>query len=547
MPIDVTRLDPSAAARIIRPSQDIVLLGDDYHLMYGTWVGYRKADEDKVIQLPVFIFDNKVILDKSEIEARGFIMKAPPLPMEEPRWSIKAIKDWKLGNLGPPRPRDLLNDVSALLAEYIDFEPNFSLYTLVSLWIIGTYFYMGFHSYPYLNIVGIMQSGKSKLQRVISLLAFNGMSNIDPTAATVFRLVDRAQPTLCVDEMEYLSNPDSRKGLQIVLNAGYQKGMAYVPRTEKTEKGRFLTGMYFLFSPKSISSIAGVTGPLADRCIPIIMRRTLSKRIMQNMPWQYDPVWQRTRDMLYIFALENWRKIQETYLEVEMPFDMNGRDWELFRPIWAIAEHFGVTDEIEGLMKQLIEQRQTEHISENRDYVLAQSLIFHAKEDRWYTLSEIREDMRSTLGVDNIPKWLSPQWLGKALTRLGFTEKRRTPSGMQYFIRRADVIRLAIRLGLPLEEEDTKVLDKQETLTGAPATLAECIDRVVEWASGQVRPPDYLIEAEKVREYIRAMGFPPDKVLSVLIRDGFMSKAPFTGMLVLNIIKRQVGGGEVED
>jgi transposase len=64
-----------------------------------------------------------------------------------------------------------------------------------------------------------------------------------------------------------------------------------------------------------------------------------------------------------------------------------------------------------------------ENRTETLDFLLVQTLLSIVKEDAYYKVKEIKEAMAENF--DEPQKWLTTKWIGNALRRLGFTEKRR--------------------------------------------------------------------------------------------------------------------------
>jgi len=64
---------------------------------------------------------------------------------------------------------------------------------------------------------------------------------------------------------------------------------------------------------------------------------------------------------------------------------------------------------------------------------------------------------------DEEQKWLRSEWIGKALKRLGFAEKRRVGTGIEYYLRRKEVEDLAIRIGVkPQQKGQTQQKEQTE-------------------------------------------------------------------------------------
>jgi hypothetical protein len=91
------------------------------------------------------------------------------------------------------------------------------------------------------------------------------------------------------------------------------------------------------------------------------------------------------------------------------------------------------------------------------------------KKDDYYKVKGIKVAMAACFDEDQ--KWLTSRWIGSALRRLGFKDKRRVGTGYEYRLATKEVRNLALRMGL---------LEAQE---GKHATLAVKRDHILETIS----------------------------------------------------------------
>jgi hypothetical protein len=95
------------------------------------------------------------------------------------------------------------------------------------------------------------------------------------------------------------------------------------------------------------------------------------------------------------------------------------------------------------------EYKQTENVTETGEVILVQVLLSMVKEDNYYRVKDIREKMAGQFDEDQ--KWLTTKWIGNALRRLGFQDKRRVGTGYECRLTRGAVEDLAERLGIESE------------------------------------------------------------------------------------------------
>jgi hypothetical protein len=105
-----------------------------------------------------------------------------------------------------------------VLKYYCDIEEKY--YSLISLWIIGTYYHDEFPTYPYLFFNAMRGSGKSRLLRLVVYLSKDGSMLNSLTEAVLFRTTG----TLGIDEFEGIGRKGN-EALKELLNSAYKKGI----------------------------------------------------------------------------------------------------------------------------------------------------------------------------------------------------------------------------------------------------------------------------------------------------------------------------------
>ena len=77
---------------------------------------------------------------------------------------------------------------------------------------------------PYLRVTSAAPgSGKTLLLEILESVCRRGWHAVNPSVAVLYRKIDRAQPTLLLDEIDNYPLDDRRDALA-VLNAGYKRG-----------------------------------------------------------------------------------------------------------------------------------------------------------------------------------------------------------------------------------------------------------------------------------------------------------------------------------
>jgi len=386
------------------------------------------------------ILCHKEELSKLKLQLKHSVVKLPN------RWSLESIKAW-LDGKAKVEPDELYTAVKTAFETYIEFEDS-RVYDFLTLWTIGTYFFHLFNAYPYLYIGGTKQSGKTKLLTLLSLLCHNAIFSNNLSTASAYRLIQSGRCTLLMDETEKLVNPERELDFRNMLYAGYKKGAVVY----RTHKDTLKPEPFEVFSPKALANIGGIEDVLEDRCIPIIMKHGKNPKIVNNEVPLDSPVWQQIRDMLYIFYLSHFNELGELNVYSELYGEaLKQRELELWHPILTLARLFDRY--FEGLYERVLQfaieksnEKLVENLTETLDFLLVQTLTSIVAEDGFYKVKEIRDAMASNF--DEPQKWLTTKWIGNALRRLGFTEKRRFGSGYEYFLAKDKVLDLAERLGI---------------------------------------------------------------------------------------------------
>ncbi|HDH06895.1 MAG TPA: hypothetical protein ENF87_00835 [Thermoproteales archaeon] len=121
-------------------------------------------------------------------------------------------------------PKDVYEKLKQEVKRYVNFNWEPRLYDLVCCYIIATYFYDIFYSFPILIFFGDFETGKTRGLKTVVYASHRGMLCVDPTPATMFRTVDAYRPTYGIDEFTKLT-----EDIQRIARASYKKGEK-VPR-----------------------------------------------------------------------------------------------------------------------------------------------------------------------------------------------------------------------------------------------------------------------------------------------------------------------------
>ena len=232
---------------------------------------------------------------------------------------------------------NLIEEIKKAFTPFVFFN-NQALYDLIAVEAISTYVFNLFQAIPYLHLTGAKGSGKTTLVNILSSLSHNPVSTVSVTPATMFRLIEKEQPTLFIDEVEDLEKRGTSNNHIIqVLNSGYKKG-GDVHRVFKNATTPFST-----YCPKVIAGINSLSPALEDRCITIEMQKAAaSKKVSyltnddRNKLESLKPVIVRTLDK----RMPELIKIINNPASLKLNPEIQNRELEKWFPILAIAKVF---------------------------------------------------------------------------------------------------------------------------------------------------------------------------------------------------------------
>lgn len=347
------------------------------------------------------------------------------------------------------------------LDKTIDFySPNDR--DVIAVWVIGTYFFPVFQTYPYLILSGPRGSGKTKVLDFLDCIAFNSVKFANTSVSALFRIIDANRCTVLIDEAETLRNGEESRDLGRILNAGY-KSNANVLRTnpESLTVEEFNT-----YSPKAIASINRVDRVLGSRGINVNMIKTGDRQKGNSIIIKEDDTWGVLRDRLRVLYLDLAVKVDRVYRNDDEINQLSCRKNELWSPLLAISKVIG--DDVFQKMKTIAlgENDDDDPVIDDWDSHLLLGLNdLVSSGGGQYMVKEIKSCMTNRMEADQSAK-VTSRWTGEALRRFGFTSYARTNVGYRYSIDKEKVSDLLGRYQL---------LDKT-----ANSELSECSEGVSE-------------------------------------------------------------------
>ena len=168
-----------------------------------------------------------------------------------------------------------LDAVHGFLCRYVAFSSEHEP-VAIALWVAHAWLVDRFEVSPILAVTSAeMRSGKTRLLDCLEVLVPTPFRVVMPSEAVVYTVLSqRPRPTLLLDEADAIFGPktgERYEGLRAILNSGNRIGTPVL--RVKLEGRRREVEAFDVFGPKAIAGIGNLPATVADRSIPIRMKR----------------------------------------------------------------------------------------------------------------------------------------------------------------------------------------------------------------------------------------------------------------------------------
>jgi len=340
-------------------------------------------------------------------------------------------------------PKQLYEDVKTYIHTHLDLLNPLG-YDILTAFVFASWIPELFDYTPYLGFYGRENVGKTRSLEILNELCFRAWLTTGLTTATLFRLVERFNPTLLLDESEFLKTKDKQELIGL-LNAGQKRGI-FIPRMsgEQSQNVQFFN----VYCPKAISGTEKLKRTTTSRMITFTMTRNTRKvprRINkkeglklrnQLLLWRFKTIAQLKDNMNFkekvspMFEL----KATEDFKELE---PLSGRTYELFYPLYYSAPTH---------KKNILEfATELEQIKLAREKTQLSSQIFEAiinLKDQAKRGILLISQLRQYININEPPEnWIPSKTITRKCTQMGFT-KTRTNKGVAIFLNAKIIERL---------------------------------------------------------------------------------------------------------
>jgi hypothetical protein len=280
------------------------------------------------------------------------------------------------------QPKQKRNRLSTDLVKFIrSYVVMSEAQTLVTaLWAIHTHCYLAFQQTPYLAVTSPeKQCGKSRLLEVLELLVARPWMAVMPSEAVLYRQVHLTKPTLLLDEVDTIFNPQTAKqyeGHRAILNSGHRSG-SLVPRcvgpSQQIQEFR-------VYCPKVLAGIGSLPDTVADRSVPIrLERKKRDEQVERFFQREARPVADGLTDRIEAWAEKNHNTLGEA--RPAMPDELSDRMQEGCEPLVAIADALGCGARARDALVEVLTSERLDTHSSYRLRLLADIKVIFAERD----------------------------------------------------------------------------------------------------------------------------------------------------------------------
>ncbi len=212
-------------------------------------------------------------------------------------------------------------------------------------------------------------SGKTALLECVLLLSPRGLASSSFSAASVFRLVDAANPTLGVDDAHTILG-DRNNPICNIVCGGHRKHEANVPRVEVDSKGRRTVRVFSSWTGITSAGIGEMPRELQSRAITLRLRRALAGEQHEYLVDGTSPVLVECRRKLAAWAEQQTEPLPRPALPPEL-INRQGDNWRIL---------FGIAELAGGRWPDLIRTAALTAAKAEREPTLAERLLLSIRD-----------------------------------------------------------------------------------------------------------------------------------------------------------------------
>jgi hypothetical protein len=309
----------------------------------------------------------------------------------------------------------LLSRIELLISRCISV--NSIYFPVLADFVMSTWLVDRFEVAPYLSVVGLPQSGKTTLLKLLSLICRRSLLIADITSASFYQACAQFMPTMIIDEAGTFRN---NSALRHILRAGSTRDVDSVQANHT----------FHAYGAKVISWLEPPNDmALNSRCVLIPMCETLRTDLARPNDAEVKQEAVTLQVQLLQFRFENYWSVEPT----PVPGDeiLRPRSRDLLRVL--TAGHSRDVDRSRRLL-EFIDSGQAvpqEPLSPEQDAVLRCLHTFiHLREEFKFVLTgDLTKMVNIFLRVTGKNLSMKPRKVGAVMTSLGFSNRARTNAG----------------------------------------------------------------------------------------------------------------------
>ncbi len=320
--------------------------------------------------------------------------------------------------------RSLLLAVADLIRRRVSLKDEYL--ALVAHFVLSTWLADRLPVAPYLSVVGLPQSGKTTLLKILSLVSRRPLLTADISSAAFYRACAQLSPTLLIDEGGTFGD---NRSLRHLLRMGTTRDVVAMRKHH----------VFHAYGPKVISWLEPPDDPaLNSRCVQIEMTESNNPDLDKSTDSDLEEFATDLQAQLLQFRFENYKKIRVPKFS----------DTERLRPrsrdlLACLAAPCGEDVEVCQPLVQFFKSREIftkEPLPPPQSSVL--TALFSQIHQNSYTglvlINDLTAKVNYILEKTGQPFRLRPRKVGAILTTFGFSWRKRTNTGWTILLDRAD-------------------------------------------------------------------------------------------------------------
>jgi putative DNA primase/helicase len=327
-------------------------------------------------------------------------------------------------------PAQLLDDITSTIQRFIVLDKHQA--QTAALWVSACWFIDVINCAPIALInAPEKQCGKSQLLTLLGKLAPRTAQASGISPSVLFRMIEKYQPTLFIDEVEtVLKDNEELRGL---INAGHTRDSAYVWRSV-AKADDFEPKRFSVWSMKAIAGINAIklASTVTDRSIVFELRRKTANEKVERIRHAEAGLFDSLASKLARFSDDYTDQVRQS--RPNLPDALGDREQDNWEPLLQVASVAGGhwLDTALSAALKLSDATQTPISSANELLADIQE-VFEAKGANRITTTELIntlcEDTEKSWATYNRGKQLSPRQLSNKLKDYGITSKTIRMSG----------------------------------------------------------------------------------------------------------------------